>query len=130
MFKEIFIIISIIIIIISSNFLIQNYLKNSSQEFIDKTAEVSDLLINNEDINYDDIKGKVGELESKWSEVENIWMLILLHSDLDLVDQSINELKSSLELKNKEISYLNAKNLQFLIENISEKNEFNLKNIF
>ena len=57
-------------------------------------------------------------------------MLILLHSDLDLVDQSINELKSSLELKNKEISYLNAKNLQFLIENISEKNEFNLKNIF
>ena len=130
MIKEIFIIISIIIIIISSNFLIQNYLKNSSQEFIDKTAEVSDLLINNEDINYDDIKGKVGELESKWSEVENIWMLILLHSDLDLVDQSINELKSSLELKNKEISYLNAKNLQFLIENISEKNEFNLKNIF
>ncbi len=130
MFKEIFIIISIIIIIISSNFLIQNYLKNSSQEFIDKTAEVSDLLINNEDINYDDIKGKVGELESKWSEVENIWMLILLHSDLDLIDQSINELKSSLELKNKEISYLNAKNLQFLIENISEKNEFNLKNIF
>ena len=130
MFKEIFIIISIIIIIISSNFLIQNYLKNSSQEFIDKTAEVSDLLINNEDINYDDIKGKVGELESKWSEVENIWMLILLHSDLDLIDQSINELKSSLELKNKEISYLNAKNLQFLIENISEKNEFNIKNIF
>ena len=130
MFKEIFIIISIIIIIISSNFLIQNYLKNSSQEFIDKTADVSDLLINNEDINYDDIKGKVGELESKWSEVENIWMLILLHSDLDLVDQTINELKSSIELKNKEDSYLNAKNLQFLIENISEKNKFNLKNIF
>lgn len=130
MFKEISIILVIIILIVSSNFFIQNYLKNSSQEFIDKIEEISELLINNNDINYDDIKGKVSDLEKKWSEVENLWMLILLHSDLDFVDETINGLKSSLELKNREASYLNAKKLQFLIENISEKNAFNLKNIF
>ena len=130
MFKEISIILVIIILIVSSNFFIQNYLKNSSQEFIDKIEEISELLINNNDINYDDIKGKVRNLKKKWSEVENLWMLILLHSDLDFVDETINGLKSSLELKNREASYLNAKKLQFLIENISEKNAFNLKNIF
>lgn len=130
MFKEISIILVIIILIVSSNFFIQNYLNNSSQEFIDKIEEISELLINNNDINYDDIKGKVSDLEKKWSEVENLWMLILLHSDLDFVDETINGLKSSLELKNREASYLNAKKLQFLIENISEKNAFNLKNIF
>lgn len=130
MFKEISIILVIIILIVSSNFFIQNYLKNSSQEFIDKIEEISDLLINNNDINYDDIKGKVSDLEKKWSEVENLWMLILLHSDLDFVDETINGLKSSLELKNREASYLNVKKLQFLIENISGKNAFNLKNIF
>ena len=73
---------------------------------------------------------KVNDLEEKWRGIEKIWMLILLHSDLDEIDKMLNELKSSLELKNRETSYLNAKDLQFLIENISEKNAFSLKNIF
>ena len=130
MLKEISIILIIIILIISSNFFIQNYLKNSSQEFIDKIGEIAGELINNENINYDDMSKKVNDLEEKWRGIEKIWMLILLHSDLDEIDKMLNELKSSLELKNRETSYLNAKNLQFLIENISEKNAFSLKNIF
>lgn len=130
MLKEISIILIIIILIISSNFFIQNYLKNSSQEFIDKIGEIAGELINNENINYDDMSKKVNDLEEKWRGIEKIWMLILLHSDLDEIDKMLNELKSSLELKNRETSYLNAKDLQFLIENISEKNAFSLKNIF
>ena len=130
MLKEISIILIIIILIISSNFFIQNYLKNSSQEFIDKIGEIAGELINNENINYDDMSKKVNDLEEKWRGIEKIWMLILLHSDLDEIDKMLSELKSSLELKNRETSYLNAKDLQFLIENISEKNAFSLKNIF
>ena len=130
MLKEISIILIIIILIISSNFFIQNYLKNSSQEFIDKIGEIAGELINNENINYDDMSKKVNDLEEKWRGIEKIWMLILLHSDLDEIDKMLNELKSSLELKNRDTSYLNAKDLQFLIENISEKNAFSLKNIF
>ena len=130
MLNEISIILIIIILIISSNFFIQNYLKNSSQEFIDKIGEIAGELINNENINYDDMSKKVNDLEEKWRGIEKIWMLILLHSDLDEIDKMLNELKSSLELKNRETSYLNAKDLQFLIENISEKNAFSLKNIF
>ena len=104
MLKEISIILIIIILIISSNFFIQNYLKNSSQEFIDKIGEIAGELINNENINYDDMSKKVNDLEEKWRGIEKIWMLILLHSDLDEIDKMLNELKSSLELKNRETS--------------------------
>ena len=131
MFKEVLIIIIIIVSIISFNFLLQNYLKNSSEEFIGKLEEVSTKLMEtSENVNYEEIKNEISELESKWYDVEKIWMLILLHSDLDMIDRTFKNLFSYIDTRDFEGTYRSVKELKFLIEYIAEKDAFTLKNIF
>lgn len=130
MLREIFIIIIIIVSVVGVNFFIPNYLDNSSKEFVSKLDELSTKLKEKENIDYDEIKKELDNLEEKWYEVESVWMLIILHSDLDLVDKAFKELQATLEIKNAEQSYVNAKRLQFLIESVTKKDLFELKNIF
>lgn len=131
MLKEIFLIIAIIVTVVGFNFLIQNYLDNSSDEFVSKLGELSNkLLENNENVNYEEVKSEVIDLESKWYEVESIWMLIILHSELDKVDSAFKELEATLEAKNSELAYINVKKLEFMIESVTKKDLFELKNIF
>lgn len=131
MFKEVLIIIIIIVSIVGFNFLLQNYLKSSSEEFVVKLEEVSTKLMEiSENVNYEEIKKDIGELESKWYEVEKIWMLILLHSDLDMIDRTFKDLYSYIDVKDFDGTYRSVKELKFLIEYISEKDAFTLKNIF
>ena len=130
-FKEVLIIIIIIVSIVGFNFLLQNYLKSSSEEFIVKLEEVSTKLMEtSENANYEEIKKDISDLESKWYDVEKIWMLILLHSDLDLVDRTFKNLFSYIDTKDFAGTYRSVKELKFLIEYISEKDAFTIKNVF
>ena len=131
MFKEVLIIIIIIVGIIGFNFLIQNYLESSSEEIVVKLEEVSNKLMEtSENVNYEEIKKDISELESKWYEVEKIWMLILLHSDLDMIDRTFKNLFSYIDTKDFEGAYRTVKELKFLIEYIAEKDAFTIKNVF
>lgn len=130
MLKEICIIIVIIASIIGFNFFIQDYLGKTSNEFVTKLDEVALKLKDTENINFDEIEGTISELESKWNETEEIWMLITVHSDLDMVDKTIKRLQSTLELKQEMDAYVNIKELQFLIDHIAKKDAFILKNLF
>lgn len=130
MLKEIFIIIIIIVSVVSFNFFIQNYLDNSSKNFVLKLDEIAVKLLENDDVDYEEVKEEVNNLEKKWYDIESIWMLIILHSDLNTVDKAFKELDATLEIKNAEQSYVNVKKLQFLIESVTSKDLFELKNIF
>lgn len=130
MFKEILIIIIIIISIVSLNFLMQNYLANSSTDFIKELDELAYKLQEKDDINLDEIKEEVNNLEKKWYGIEDIWMLIILHSDIDKVEEAFKELEAELDIKDKEQAYVKIKKMQFLIESITNKDLFELKNIF
>lgn len=130
MFKEILIIIIIIISIVGLNFLMQNYLANSSTDFIKELDELAYKLQEKDDINLDEIKEEVNNLEKKWYGIEDIWMLIILHSDIDKVEEAFKELEAELDIKDKEQAYVKTKKMQFLIESITNKDLFELKNIF
>lgn len=131
MFKEVLIIIIIIVGIIGFNFLIQNYLESSSEDIVVKLEEVSNKLMEiSENVNYEEIKKDISELESKWYDVEKIWMLILLHSDLDMIDRTFKNLFSYIDTKDFEGAYRTVKELKFLIEYIAEKDAFTIKNVF
>lgn len=130
MFKEILIIIIIIISIVGLNFLMQNYLANSSTDFIKELDELAYKLQEKDDINLDEIKEEVNNLEKKWYGIEDIWMLIILHSDIDKVEEAFKELEAELDIKDKEQAYVKIKKMQFLIESITNKDLFELKNIF
>jgi len=130
-FKEVLIIIIIIVSVIGFNFLIQNYLESSSEEIIGKLEETSNKLMETrENVDYEKITKDVSELEAKWYEMEKIWMLILLHSDLDMIDRTFKNLFSYIDTKDFEGTYRSVKELKFLIEYIAEKDAFTLKNIF
>lgn len=131
MFKEFLIIIIIIFFIISSNFFLQNYLKNSSEEFVIKLEEMATNLIKDrEHIDYEELNKNISEIENKWYEEERIWMLILLHSDLDEIDMGFKKIYGYIDLKNFGGIYRSVKEIKFLIEYIVEKDKFTIKNIF
>ena len=131
MLKEISLIIVIIASVIGFNFFIQNYLDKSSDEFVSELGNISRKLLEEEaNVDYEGVKKEVNELENKWYGVESVWMLIILHSELDKVDSGFKELEATLETENSELSYVNAKKLEFVIESITKKDLFELKNIF
>ncbi len=131
MLKEISLIIAIIASVIGFNFFIQNYLDKSSDEFVSELGNISRKLLEEEaNVDYEGVKKEVNELENKWYEVESVWMLIILHSELDKVDSGFKELEATLETENSELSYVNTKKLEFVIESITKKDLFELKNIF
>lgn len=130
MLKEMVIIVAIVASVIGLNFFIQDYLDKSSRELISQMDEMSTKLLNKDNVNYDDVKKEIDEVEENWYGVEEMWMLIILHSDLDKVDNAFKELRATLEIENAEQSYVNVKKLQFLIDSVTKKDLFELKNIF
>lgn len=130
MLKEFSLIIIIIICVVGFNFFIQNYLEDSSKDFISQLDELSEKLLEKDNIDYDAIKKEVDELEKKWYDVEGMWMLIILHSELDKVDAAFKELRATLDIEDLDNSYVNIKKLEFLIESVTKKDLFELKNIF
>ena len=131
MFKEVLIIIIIIFFIVGSNFFLQNYLKSSSEEFIVKLEDIAtDLIKKGENIDYNDLNKRISDIEQRWYEEEKLWMLLLLHSDLDEIDMGFKKIYGYIDLKNFEGVYRSVKETKFLIEYIVEKDNFTIKNIF
>jgi len=129
-FKEISIIVIIIILIVGANFFMENYLDKTSKEITPKLEEVATSLMQKDNVDFEQVKQTISDVEDKWYQLEKIWMLILLHSDLDSVDRTFKNLFASLEIEDSGRAYMYVKELQFLIEYISKKDEFSLKNIF
>jgi len=129
--KEVFLIIIIIASIVGFNFLLQNYLKSSSEEFVVKLEEISTKLMEmSEEVDYNKIRNEISDLENRWYEIENVWMLILLHSDLDMIDRTFKDLYSYIDVKDFNGTYRSVKELKFYIEYIAEKDAFTIKNVF
>lgn len=130
MFKEICIIVFIILLIIFANSITQQYLDNTSYEISSKLEKLYEKLNNEESVNYEELDKLSNELEETWNSIETGWTLIVLHSELDLIDIALSNFKTAIENKNLDDVYLNLKELQFLITHIPERNSFKLKNIF
>lgn len=129
--KEFIIIIIILAIIIGGDIFIENYIKNTSQNIIGELKSLKNEIIASKENEgkQDKLKEKANDIYKKWEQTESKWAVIVLHSELDLIETSFTRMKSGIEQGelNRGLEEIEA-NL-FLIDHISEKEKFCLKNV-
>ena len=129
--KEICIIIVILVLIIGTAIWVQSYLNNTT-EYLLKDLKIleKELISSKEDNNRGNIVKKGNERRNKWNKIENGWAIIILHDELDMIETSLIKMSANIEYGTISDSIEELENLIFLVEHISDKEEFNLKNIF
>lgn len=126
MVKEISIIIVILVIIFSANFIVLKHLEDTSDVLIQKIAEINYNIKENIDV----AKELINELEEKWEETNRTWSTIVIHQELDQIELSLLTAKAAVENGLVDDALIEVNKLNFLLEHISEKESFKLKNIF
>ena len=125
--KETIIIIVIIIIIVGGDILMNKYLENSSQDLVHDLKELENKINNNEDV--ETIKEQAKHIYKKWEKTEEGWAMLVLHSELDSIETSLIKMKVDIEENDMSLCLEELKTSIFLINHISEKEKFCLKNI-
>ena len=126
--KEVIIIILILLIIFFGGLFIQKYLNSSSSKLVNQLSYIKELI--KKDIDNAKINDEANKLYNNWRKIEKGWSIIVLHEELDLIEQALIEAKDNLEQNKKEEGKVAIEKSIFLIKHIPEKEKVRLKNIF
>lgn len=126
--KELIIIFIILIIIIGGALYTNNYIDESSEQLVSKLKNLKKNVQQNEEIN--NLKKKVEKIYNEWESTEEKWALIVSHFELDMIETGFVRLKAQIEEEELERSVEEIDATIFLVNHISEKEKFCLKNIF
>lgn len=127
--KEIAIIFIILIIIIGGAIYTNKYLNNSSQKLVGMLEDLKQKVEQNSN-DTKNLKTEVDNIYNEWQNTENKWAFIVLHSELDLIETSFVKMKAQIEEGELNRSMEEIETSIFLVNHISEKEKFCLKNIF
>lgn len=129
--KDTIIITVILFIIIGGHIYTRNFLNKTVLELEGKIEELKEEIFKGKEIdNKQNIINIVNDLEIKWKEVEEKWAIIVIHDELDSIETSLMKIKSNIETEelNKALEEIEVS--AFLINHITEREKFCLKNIF
>ncbi len=93
--REFIIICLVLIIIIAGGIGVQCYLNKSSENLINKLEEIKEL--SQYENKMGEIKEKCNLLYNEWKDTEKVWSIIVLHEELDLIEQSLIETKGHIQ---------------------------------
>ena len=131
MFKETLIIITIVFIIIIGNIGIQNYISKTSDELVFQLEDLKDKLENiDKTDNIEELEGLSVKIYENWEEVNKKWSILVVHSELDLIELALIGVKSTIEANELQDTLQEIEKSIFLVEHIKEKENLRLKNIF
>ena len=127
--KEFTIIFIILIIIVGGAIYTNNYLNDSSQKIVSMLEDLKQKVGHKEN-NMEELKTEVEKVYNEWENTEKKWAFIVLHSELDLIETSFVKMKAQIEEGELKKSMEEIETSIFLVNHISEKEKFCLKNIF
>ena len=78
----------------------------------------------------ENLKKEIEKLENSWSNIQEKWTIIVVHSELDMVDLALNDFKTAIDSNNINDAYLKVRELEYLFSHIAERDSFKIKNIF
>ena len=127
--KEALIVITIIIIIIGADLILNNYLKQSSKGLLNSLEELKGKINKNEE-GIKELEVRADKIYHNWNKVEEKWAMLVLHSELDQIETALIKTKSRIKEYNLKDCLEEIETSIFLINHISEKEKFCLKNVF
>lgn len=129
--KDFFIIIVIIGVIIGGDILVKKHLSNSTSEFVNKLEELKEKTVEaKETDDRKETKNAIKEVEEKWKKISKIWSTVIVHQEIDNIEQAIIRAKSYINDGKLEDAIPEIETAIFFAEHINQREQLKLKNIF
>jgi len=132
MYKEMIIIISILIIILTLNYITQNYTKFCVSEISSDLNALKDKInkeIDDEEID-SELNKSINNIHNKWDEMYKKLAYYIEHDELEKVETCLTNIRSNIETEELEHSIENLDACIFILEHIQDKEKLSLANIF
>jgi len=132
MYKEIIIIITILLLVFTLNYITQNYTKSCvSQISSDLNKLRGEIIkqIKSEEISKE-LNNAINNIHNKWDEMYKKLAFYIEHDELEKVETCLTNIRSNIETEEMEHSIENLDNCIFVLEHIKDKEALSLANIF
>ncbi len=125
------IITAIIIIILGGDIMMQTHLNKTADELINNLQDLKQkTILAKETENRENIKKQINEIDEKWEEINKTWAEIVVHQELDNIQQSLTKAKSNIEEGGLEDALQEIETALFFVEHVKQREKISLKNIF
>ena len=129
MYKEIIITILVLGLIIIGNILTQNN-TIKAVETISNNLNLLKEEIEVENVNKEDAKQKMDEVEEIWKKEYEIMAYYIEHNELEKVETEISKFKADIEMEEYSMAVESISSCDFILEHIKDKNALKIVNIF
>ena len=132
MYKEIIIIIAILVLVLTLNYITQNYTKFCVSEISSDLNSLRGKIeagIEKEE-NSKDFENSINNIHDKWDEMYKKLAFYIEHDELEKVETFLTNIRSNIETDELEHSVENLDACIFVLQHIQDKEKFSLANIF
>ena len=127
--KEIIICIVIILCIIITNIILDNY-TNYAVELMDEKLEKLGEKVKEDELDKENVNKELEDSMNSWKEVYEKLAYFIEHDELEKVETELTDLKANIEEENYEEVIPKIEKSIFILNHIREKFRLNLKNVF
>lgn len=103
------------------------YLKDTSQQLADQSEKIRKTIIEEK---WDDTDAEVIRLRHLWGKHKKTWLLLVDHNDIDDIDKTIYRIDEMVKQREKEQSLADIAELRFYVQDLADKEDLSLANIF
>lgn len=129
--RDVIIIIAIIAIILGGDIFTKQYLNKTANELSEKLNNLKEnTKLAKTTGNREKIKLEMEEIEAKWNNMNKAWSIIVVHQELDNIEQALTKANSSINDGKLEDALQEIETSIFFVEHVKEREKLSLKNIF
>lgn len=129
--RDIIIIIFIIMVILGGETYTEKYLNKTADEITEKLENLKkQTIIAKKTQNREQIKNEIKEIEGKWDATSDTWSVIVVHQEIDNIENALIKLKSNIENGELEDALQEIETAKFFINHVKEREKVSMKNIF
>ena len=128
MWRDIVFCIIIIVIIITVDFFIQDYIKNSAEDMTVKLDDLKREVSNKEEEKINEVDTK--EVRETWEEKYKILASVIEHDELEKVEKNLTGIYSALESNELSDVISELDESMFILRHIKDKYSFKIENVF
>ena len=129
--KDTIIIVAIILVIVLGDIVTKNYLNKTVDELLTSLETLKEKVIEAKQTNErEKIKKEMEIVEQKWENTSKICSIIVVHQEIDNIEQALTRGKSSINYGILEDALQEIEPAIFFSEHVKEREKLSLKNIF
>nr|MBP3681344.1 DUF4363 family protein [Clostridia bacterium] len=127
--KEIIIVVIIVILIIIGHIITQNYTKKFFEN-ISVSLEKIEEKIDNDNIEKQNLKNELDDIQEKWNEKYDILAYYIEHDELEKVETQLISMNANIKVQDYDKTIEELEKCKFILEHIKDKDSLKLVNIF